>query len=462
MRSKLIIVMACLYGIVKEFRPATPFLTPYLISPVKNFTNQDLYAKIYPFWTYSYLVALIPIFFLTDILRYKPIVCLEALTLCGTWALLIWGNTVKHMQLMQIIFGKSSFILGIASASGIAYYSYVYAAVDEKDYKKVTSFTRSAVLIGKFFSYGIAQLLVIYFGHSRYLLLNQISFGALVTVVVIAFALPSISLQTNNENQLELKRNNLPQKLSQNYLKDNQLNEKSTLLPQPPTIEDGIVEYLTTIWKNFKIYKTDTFVLKWSIWWALTSCGVFQVQNYMQSLWATMQRTDKDVKNGVSECFNTLIGALLSYVIQYWNINWESAGEYVLLVTSLLSAVLLLLMAKTTSIIVSYIVYSVIVAVYHTLTTAASANIASHLNKASYGLVFGWNTFIALILQTVLTIAVADEHGFNLDIRTQFVVYGCYFGAIAILFASIAICKVLLLCCRTTDERNLSTIQDAV
>ncbi|EFO14690.1 hypothetical protein LOAG_13826 [Loa loa] len=106
MHWKLIIVLVSAFGIIKEFRPATPFLTPYLISPPKNFTNVQLYSEIYPFWTYSYLVALIPSFFLTDILRYKPIVIMEAVMLCITWILLIWGKTIWQMQIMQIAFGK--------------------------------------------------------------------------------------------------------------------------------------------------------------------------------------------------------------------------------------------------------------------------------------------------------------------------------------------------------------------
>ncbi|VDO52123.1 unnamed protein product [Brugia timori] len=59
MHWKLIIVLVSAFGIIKEFRPATPFLTPYLISAPKNFTNVQLYSEIYPFWTYSYLVALV-------------------------------------------------------------------------------------------------------------------------------------------------------------------------------------------------------------------------------------------------------------------------------------------------------------------------------------------------------------------------------------------------------------------
>jgi hypothetical protein len=48
-----------------------------------------------------------------------------------------------------------------------------------------------------------------------------------------------------------------------------------------------------------------------------------------------------------------------------------------------------------------------------------SAEIAKHLNENSYGLIFGVNTFIALVLQSILTVIVVDERGLALDTRTQ-------------------------------------------
>jgi thiamine transporter 2/3 len=48
-----------------------------------------------------------------------------------------------------------------------------------------------------------------------------------------------------------------------------------------------------------------------------------------------------------------------------------------------------------------------------------SAEIAKHLNENSYGLIFGVNTFIALVLQSVLTVIVVDERVLALDTRTQ-------------------------------------------
>ena len=48
-----------------------------------------------------------------------------------------------------------------------------------------------------------------------------------------------------------------------------------------------------------------------------------------------------------------------------------------------------------------------------------SIQLAHAVDNNSYGLIFGFNTFLSLMLMTGLTFTVADEHGFDLDIRSQ-------------------------------------------
>lgn len=48
-------------------------------------------------------------------------------------------------------------------------------------------------------------------------------------------------------------------------------------------------------------------VLLWSIWWALASCGTYQVANYAQTLWGPMQHDGQFIGNGFVECSNTLL-----------------------------------------------------------------------------------------------------------------------------------------------------------
>ncbi|EYB91003.1 hypothetical protein Y032_0211g2186 [Ancylostoma ceylanicum] len=71
-------------------------------------------------------------------------------------------------------------------------------------------------------------------------------------------------------------------------------------------------------------------------------------------------------------------------------------------------------------------------------------NLADSLETASYGLVFGLNTFIALVLQSILTLVVTSSFGLALSIRPQFEVYsGCHF-----VVAAIFIAPPVYRCCR--------------
>ncbi|VDN08269.1 unnamed protein product [Thelazia callipaeda] len=415
MHWKLTIILVCAFGIIKEFRPATPFLTPYLITHPKNFTNVQLYSEIYPFWTYSYFVALIPSLFLTDFLRYKPVVVLEAVTLCATWILLIWGKTVWQMQIMQIMFG-------IASACELGYESYMFLIVDFKYYVSVSSYTRAATQIGRFFAYALAQFLVS-FNYGSYLLLNQISFVAVCLTIPIALCFPPVTVSILRKKECKNADLNVIHSI---------FSERSTSLEQcdpshcritsessqSANISAGILKYFRATCVQFTIFTRNKNVLKWSMWWALTTCGVYQVMNYIQTLWATMQVLS-ETYNGITECANTFIGAAISFSVQYVHLDWKENAEIILALTSGIIAVLLVIMPLCQSITPAYILYVGVIAIYNFLMTAACAAIASELDSASYAFVFGINTFIALSLESSLTLIVADKHGFALSIQKQ-------------------------------------------
>ena len=48
------------------------------------------------------------------------------------------------------------------------------------------------------------------------------------------------------------------------------------LLAQDPG-EDGDKRALSLVIRDFRDYFSNTYVLKWSLWWALGMCGNFQV-----------------------------------------------------------------------------------------------------------------------------------------------------------------------------------------
>lgn len=64
-------------------------------------------------------------------------------------------------------------------------------------------------------------------------------------------------------------------------------------------------------------YKCRT-LLSWSVWWALATCGYFQIINYTQVLWEKVRPSqDYEIYNGYIETLSTLLGkrSLLSPII---------------------------------------------------------------------------------------------------------------------------------------------------
>lgn len=50
-------------------------------------------------------------------------------------------------------------------------------------------------------------------------------------------------------------------------------------------------------------------LLAWSLWWALATCGYFQIINYAQAVWENIRpSSDYEIYNGYVETLSTLLG----------------------------------------------------------------------------------------------------------------------------------------------------------
>uniref|UniRef100_A0A0R3RUY2 7TM_GPCR_Srx domain-containing protein n=1 Tax=Elaeophora elaphi TaxID=1147741 RepID=A0A0R3RUY2_9BILA len=198
---------------------------------------------------------------------------MEAVALCVTWILLIRGKTIWQMRIMQIAFG-------IASACELGYESYMFLIVDRKYYKLFSSYTRAATLIGRFFAYALAQFLVSFHLES-YLLSNQIT--SIQKINTFQLNLDSSALRRENTKESrneEMKR----QETEKNKDFSNRLSSIKSKRREFIQFEYSIAAYGRFILQEIKIFAQNTNVLKWSIWWTLTSCGFYQITNYVQSL----------------------------------------------------------------------------------------------------------------------------------------------------------------------------------
>ena len=177
-------------------------------------------------------------------------------------------------------------------------------------------------------------------------------------------------------------------------------------------------------------------LLKWSLWWALAMCGVLQVGNYVQSLWKEVASSSGvgHEYNGVVEAVATLLSAGAAALVSLMKVKWSLWGELTIGVLSLVDSLLLLLASAAKQLWGVYLCHILYRSTYTFLITVArcvyvitvivitlsfSTQLALRVDHNSYAFIFGFNTFLALVFQTIFTVVVADEHGLDLPIRTQ-------------------------------------------
>lgn len=181
----------CAYGLLKEFRPSEPFLNEYLMAPDRNFSSQEISKEIFPVWTYSLLLVMIPVFLLTDVLLYKPMTVLQGIALVATYVIFVSGKSKAEAMLAQIGYALSY-------ATEIAYYTYIYAAIHSDHYQKATSFVRAIPLLSRFLSASVGQLLISLKAASYYTL-YCISLVAVVCGFLLSVFIPSIQRKPEYE-----------------------------------------------------------------------------------------------------------------------------------------------------------------------------------------------------------------------------------------------------------------------
>ncbi|XP_063297005.1 thiamine transporter 2-like [Pelobates fuscus] len=448
-------LILCIYGFFTFLRPSEPFLTPYLTGPEHNLTIEQVTNAVFPVWTYSYLAILIPVFLLTDYLRYKPVIILQGLSYITTWILLLFARGVPAMQGME-------FSYGMVTATEIAYYSYIYSVVDSEHYQRVTGYCRSITLIGYTIAAVLGQL-VVSLAKISYFYLNVISLVAVSVAFLSSLFLPMPSKSMFFHTKAVVD----PTQASSSETKlPNQQEIQSDVTAKTEIDNKESPNFFRVVWllcKDIKVCYSSKELIYWSLWWALATAGYNQVINYVQVLWEHVAPAqDAEVYNGGVEAVSTFLGALVSLLVGYVKVNWKVTGELALAIFSAMDAGSLFLMNYTTNIWVCYTGYLIFKSSYVLLITIATFQIAINLSMERYALMFGINTFVALALQTIITVIVVDQRGLALGIETQFLVYGSYFTVIAVIFFVRSLYVLISLRCKapvdnTDSETNTQT-----
>ncbi|XP_010211794.1 PREDICTED: thiamine transporter 2-like [Tinamus guttatus] len=291
------------------------------------------------------------------------------------------------------------FFYGMVTATEVAYYAYIYSVVSTEHYQRVTGYCRSITL------------------------------GA---------APPAV-------DQTERWRWTGP--------RPEQLAGQPQPRPQPQALR-----VLVQLSKDLRECYSSRKLLYWSLWWALATAGFNQVINYIQVLWDFRAPSHSAAAyNGAVEAIATFLGSATSMAVGYIKLNWDLSGELALGIFSAMDAGSLFLMHFTNNIWACYAGYLAFKACYMLLITIATFQIAVNLSMERYALMFGFNNFVALVIQTILTITVVDSIGLGLDISTQFLIYGSYFTVIAGIFLIRSIYTIASIKCRTTSAAGAST-----
>ncbi|XP_010896994.1 thiamine transporter 2 [Esox lucius] len=434
--------LLCIYGFFSTVKPLEPFLTPYLTGPGKNLTVEQVTNEIFPVWTYTYLAVLVPVFLLTDWLRYKPVVVFQCVTLFLTNALTLWLQGVAAMQAMQSVYA-------MVTASEVAYFSCIYSLVEPEHYRKATSYCRSVQLLGYTVGSVLGQLLVSFdlMSYDSILILTMVLISVAL-VVSLFLPMPQKTMffhrgQRDNGQVIPDARNEEATEETgiPDPLKTPGGGESCAAVGEkeegPEVVERNRVccQVLIQLWRDFlECYSTRT-LLYWSVWWALATCGYNQTVNYIQVLWQHVEPSQNfTVYNGGVEAVSNLFGAATAYGIGFTQVDWAQWGELALGSFSGLGAAALFTMTFTANIWVCYAGYIVFKCLYMLLITIAMFQIATELSMERYALIFGANNFGSLVLQTIITSVVVDGRGLGLGIIPQFIIYGSYFLVIAVIF----------------------------
>lgn len=355
-------IMLCSYGFFKDMKPSEAFLTPYLKGPHQNISSKALSDEVYPVSTYSYLIFLFLVLMTTEILRYKPLVVIEAMAYMATRIILIWGHGIFIMQVMQITYG-------LATATEIAYYSYIYALVEKEHFKKVTSYTRLTVLLGKAIGDLSGQLLYST-NNANLLQLNYVSAVSVGIALLLSLFLPKVS------GSVFADEHNTFRRFSNAEDKKNTSEEihRSDQVVQSQCFKfwNPIIRFLSKTLTVFKRSFSDKKLFQWSCFWALSMCGGLQTEDYVMNLWSTLQSGDNDVYNGAVFAAGTFASALCVFLFSLCtSFHLHDVAEVVVTLLTILQSILIFVMAYTSHVVVAYVMYVVFRASYaFTLTIA--------------------------------------------------------------------------------------------
>ena len=269
------------------------------------------------------MVVLVPVLLLTDFLRYKPVLVVQGLSQVAIWLLLLLGSSLPHMQLME-------FFYGVTMAARVAYSSYIFSLVSPGLYQRVASYSRTAVLMGVFFSSVLGQLCMS-LGDISYTTLSGVSLGFVSLGLLLSLCLPwpKRSMFFNRTYQQQQLRElaageGAASAATATTTTTTTKEERDPMNPtrdkrplaaptQPPwrwcTLSWRQSVFVQMLGEVGGVVRVPNLRL-WCLWWVFNSTGYYLVMFYVHILWNKVYPAteNKHVYNGGVEAVSVLLG----------------------------------------------------------------------------------------------------------------------------------------------------------
>ena len=142
-----------------------------------------------------------------------------------------------------------------------------FAISRDYNYQKVASAAKASILVAETLASAIAQFAVSTYGDASFTALNYISLGSVAAACVVAITLPPVQPAPHNTGA---------------SINSECVANEGIAASAKPAVYSMLAR---SSWADFRRFYAVWPNLRWSLWAAAGLCGLFQVENYIQTLW---------------------------------------------------------------------------------------------------------------------------------------------------------------------------------
>lgn len=309
------------------------------------------------------------------------------------------------MQFMQVTYGLST-------AASIGYFASVAACLPEASRQKWNAILRAGILFGHVIG-SLASHLILYLGADMQLL-YLLSFISLILALLISFFFPAgLTFE--------------PPTLTDSCLEAPALHSSSTfpkietpdVVSEESTTTFNIRQFLRALKASYASW--DVIIIAQS--WSFVFASLCLSELYMASVWPAFSTTgnNADYVNGIMDAVGRSVGALGSLLGGYVPIDSNRPRLLFMSMIAtymLMAASILFIQVIPNKLILTAISYCVMMLVGYSLVTVLTG-ILGHAAKSPYehSLVLGTQTFISMLVQTILLACMSSE---SLPLATRY------------------------------------------